>query len=70
MRKGSLSCGSFAATVPLPFAGQVGLNTSINVTPRGWSELLAACLLSLLLSLPDVEHQPVSHYATNNQRPL
>lgn len=46
MRKGSFPCGGFAATVPLPFAGQVGLNTSINVTPRGWSELLAACLLS------------------------
>lgn len=40
---GSLSRGGFAATVSLPFAGQVALNnTSINVTPLGWSELLSA----------------------------
>lgn len=32
---GSVSRGGFAATVPLPFAGQVALNTSINSSWMG-----------------------------------
>lgn len=43
---GSLSRGGFAATLSLPFTGQVALNISINVTPLGWSDCWLLSALS------------------------
>lgn len=40
---GSVSRGGFAATVPLPFAGQVALNTSINSSWMGWAAGCSGC---------------------------